>query len=152
MGASGLVAWTADGEKEYEFQANGVEPICDCYALNVTSDRDTWLYYYMDFPLVHLLDRRIHGVWEMPVGGSGAFAVGCGYALFRGGYRQRDAYQLFVIEQERPAELVATVEFVDEEGERIVGGRVVGRGDVLTFLSHGNLYQVDVRTVVDQMR
>ncbi|HEX4591230.1 MAG TPA: hypothetical protein VH120_14940, partial [Gemmataceae bacterium] len=96
IGASGLVAWDSAGNKLYEFQPrDGLDSICDCYALNVESEEDVWLYYYTEFPLVRLRRREIESVWEMPLRGSGAFAVSAGHVLFRGGYEDPDTYQLF---------------------------------------------------------
>src|SRR5919204_7050215 len=60
VGASGLVAWDSAGNKLYEFQPGaGLDAICDCYALNVESEDDVWLYYYTEFPLVRLHCRNI---------------------------------------------------------------------------------------------
>ena len=98
VGASGLVAWDPGGIKLYEFQpSKGLDSICDCYALNVESEKDVWLYYYTEFPLVRLHDREIQSVWRMPLEGSDAFAVSASHALFRGGYKDRDTYQLFAL-------------------------------------------------------
>jgi hypothetical protein len=87
IGASGLVAWDSNGIKVFEFQpAEGLDSICDCYALNVACDSDVWFYYYMDFPLVRLRNGRIHSVWDVPIAGSGAFAISDKHAVFCGGY------------------------------------------------------------------
>ena len=51
IGKNGLVAWNGLGEKIYEFlPTTELGEICDCYALNVISDREVWLYYYTEFP------------------------------------------------------------------------------------------------------
>jgi hypothetical protein len=149
VGVSGLVAWDADGNKVYAFEpSKGLGSISDCYALNVASEKDVWFYYYTDFPLVRLHDRKIQAIWRMPLGGSGAFAVSSGYALFRGGYRDRDTYQLFALgKNEKPA-LLAKVELRNENGNKLVANRVVGRADSIHLVSDGVLYRVDVQTVV----
>ena len=55
VGSSGLVAWDLAGNPVYKFHpTDGLGSISDCYALNVESDVDTWLYYYVQFPLVHI--------------------------------------------------------------------------------------------------
>lgn len=43
IGKSGLVAWTANGKKNYEFQPiAGLDNIFDCYAMNLVSDNLTY--------------------------------------------------------------------------------------------------------------
>jgi hypothetical protein len=149
VGASGLVAWDSAGNKLYEFQPNaGLDAICDCYALNVESEEDVWLYYYTEFPLVRLHHREIASVWKMPLGGSGAFAVSAGHALFRGGYKDRDTYQLFALGKDGNPSLLAKVELRNENGSQLIADRVVGRAEVLHLLSDGYLYRVDVRTAL----
>jgi hypothetical protein len=47
VGASGLVAWDIEGNKIFEYKpTKDLEHICDCYALNVASEIETWCYYY----------------------------------------------------------------------------------------------------------
>lgn len=149
VGASGLVAWDSAGNKLYEFEPrDGLDSICDCYALNVESDEEVWLYYYTEFPLVRLRRREIESVWKMPLGGSGAFAVSVGHALFRGGYKDRHTYQLFSLGPGGKPELVARIELRDKNGGKLVAGRVVGRADAIHLVSDGFLYRVDVQTAL----
>jgi hypothetical protein len=149
VGASGLVAWDSAGNKVYEFEPrDGLDSICDCYALNVESEKDVWLYYYTEFPLVRLRRREIESVWKMPLGGSGAFAVSAGHALFRGGYKDQDTYHLFSLGPRGKPELVAKIELRDQNGGRLVAGRAVGRADAIHFVSDGFLYRVDVQTAL----
>jgi hypothetical protein len=153
VGASGLVAWDSAGNKLYEFQPNaGLDAICDCYALNVESEEDVWLYYYTEFPLVRLHHNKIASVWKMPLGGSGAFAVSAGHALFRGGYKDRDTYQLFSLGPRRKPELVAKIELRDKNGGKLVAGQVVGRADAIHLVTDGFLYRVDVQTALAGLR
>jgi hypothetical protein len=149
VGASGLVAWDSAGDKLYEFEPiAGLDSICDCYALNVASEDDVWLYYYTEFPLVRLHRRKVKSVWTMPLSGSGAFAVSEEFALFRGGYREGDTYQLFSLGREGKAKLVAKIELRDGNGNRLVANRVVGRADDIHLVSDGFLYRIDVWTAV----
>lgn len=58
LGQAGLVRLDAMGNcsLEYNGLAGGRVPgIDDCYALNVASDREVWLCYYTDSPLVKLV-------------------------------------------------------------------------------------------------
>ena len=149
VGASGLVAWDPDGNKLYEFEpAAGLNMICDCYALNVVSEEDVWLYYYTEFPLVRLHHRQITSVWKMPLGGSDAFAISTGHALFRGGYRNHDTYHLFSLDPDGKATWLSDIELLDDNGNRLLASHVVGRGDAIHFLSGNFLYRLDVSTAI----
>lgn len=149
VGASGLVAWNSRGDKQYEFEpGEGLDSICDCYALNVESEDDVWLYYYTEFPLVRLHNHEIQSIWKIPLGGSDAFAVFAGHALFRGGYKDRDTFQLFALGKGGNAKLLAKVEMRNENGSKLAADRAVGRADIIYFISDGMLYQVDVQTAL----
>jgi hypothetical protein len=149
IGASGLVAWDSSGNKQYEFEPTaGLDAICDCYALNVESEENVWLYYYTEFPLVHLRHREVASVWAMPLEGSGAFSVSAGHALFRGGYNDRDTYQLFSLRRDRKPELTAEIELRDETNGKLVADRVVGRADALHLVSGDRLYRFDLSAAV----
>jgi hypothetical protein len=147
IGTSGLVAWDSAGNKLYEFQPSaGLDRICDCYALNVETEEDVWLYYYTEFRLVRLRRREIESVWKMPLGGSSAFAVSAGHTLFRGGYKDRDTYQLFNLGQNGNPSLLAKIELQDRNGRRLMADQVIGRGDAICLVNDGLLYRIDVQT------
>lgn len=149
VGASGLVAWDSAGNKLYEFEPrDGLDSICDCYALNVESEDDVWLYYYTAFPLVRLRRRQIESVWKIPLRGSDAFAVSAGHALFHCGYKDRDTCQLFSVGPGAEPKLVATIVLRDENGSQLVPGWVVGRADTIHLVSDGILYCADVQSAV----
>jgi hypothetical protein len=153
VGASGLVAWDAAGNRLYDFQPNdGLDSICSCYALNVESEEDVWLYYYTEFPLVHLHGREINSVWKMALKGSRAFAISAGHALFCGGYKDRDTYQLFSLVPGGKPSLLADIELQDQNGSKLVASRVVGRADTIHIVSDGFLYGVDVQTAIGGQR
>jgi hypothetical protein len=148
VGASGLVAWNAEGNKIYDFQpGDDLDSICDCYALNVASDEDVWLYYYTKFPLVRLHRQKVQSVWNMPIEGSRSFAVSGYRVLFRGGYDDRDTYHLFSLNSNGRVELLKQLQLADETGQKITAERVVGRGSSLYVLSNGLVYRVDVSSV-----
>ena len=142
VGASGLVAWNASGEEVYQFDAG---QISDCYALNVASERDVWCYYYVDFPLIHLRERRLDGFWKTPICGSRAFAVGGGHALLAGDYEDRRILHLLRLDPDI-ASLIADIRVVD--GDKPVDfERVVGRGEFLYLLASDRLYKIGIDEV-----
>jgi hypothetical protein len=90
VGEPGLIKWDQQGNKLYTFQpSGGIDFIADCYALNVVSNTETWLYYYTKFPLVRLVNGQVKGFWNTPIHGSHAFATWRYHVLFCGGYEDR---------------------------------------------------------------
>ena len=153
VGASGLVAWGSDGNRVFEFEPrDGMDSICDCYALNVASEEDVWFYYYADFPLVRLRRGEIESIWKIPVKGSDAFAVSADHVLFRGGYKNRDAYSLFSLRSDDEPKLLAEIELRDTSGGKLVAERVAGRGGAIHLISGGLLYCVEVPRVLAKLR
>jgi len=85
IGASGLIRFDRAGAIEWEFDppAN-VEPIDDCYALNV-SDGTAWAYYYASFTLARVHEETVTA-WDTPVAGARAIAVRDDTVWLVGGY------------------------------------------------------------------
>lgn len=144
LGHQGLVRLDRAGNVTFGFADAttplGVPRIDDCYALNVASDVDTWLYYYGDFPLVHLRDGALAEWWpEMPVAGTRAFAVHAGHVLFAGGYERANTIRLVML-----ADLDDAREFdlVDESGEPLGFRHAVGRGARLYFIGQDGAVHV----------
>jgi len=142
----GLAAWDADGECTYRFHpdAAGLDYICDCYALNVADDRETWLYYYNQFPLVLLRGRRIARYWHVPISGASAFAARGEHALFTGGYGERDTLTLLRLEDAARCAPLARFQACDGEGAPLPAGRFHGRGDTLYFECERRIWAVDL--------
>ncbi|ORT88797.1 hypothetical protein B7G54_01030 [Burkholderia puraquae] len=157
VGASGLVAWNRHGERLHAFSPpEGLGPIDDCYALNVSGDRDIWLYYYSEFALVRLRNRQTVASWRMPVKGSHAFAVtedparyGAYVALMCGTYGDPDALQLVHLGTGGEARMIRTYR-LQRAGSAPVGiAQVVGRGGVLYVIGTDcTIYRIDVAEMV----
>jgi hypothetical protein len=149
LGSSGLVAWHAAGSQVFQYSpVNGLDMICDCYAMNVSGD-DVWIYYYTDFPLVQIRDSRTVNHWDMPVSGADGFAVADSYALFRGGYDERDIYHLISLCIPEP-KIVQTVELRDGTGQRIEADRVAGRGESIFLLRDAEVFRLSIQVVANQ--
>ncbi len=144
LGGSGLVRLDDCGRCTFRFPGThgGMPPdIVDCYAMNVASDSETWLYYYTDFPLVRLVDGKVEEVWpEVPVEGSPAFAVRTGMALFAGGYDDRDSLILLRPGDKRGTRLAVT----DEDGRPLGGFSAFGRRDRLFLQTPEGLHVIEV--------
>jgi len=145
IGQSGLVAWDVNGSRVYEFQPTAdLDSICDCYALNVASEEDIWFYYYTQFALVWLKRGIVKAFWNSPVEGSSAFAITNNHVLFRGGYEERDSFELYSLDYNGPMELAAKLELRDVNGCLLKFQRALGRGSTLYLLSGDAVYCVDV--------
>ncbi len=150
IGASGLVAWTSSGEKLYEYQpVPGLEPIDDCYVMNVASESDVWIYYYAQFPLVHLRCGEVLRWWHPRLHGAEALAVKDDLVLFQGSYRRPNRFYLSRLSPDGTIRRLGRFTISDREGIAIRPDRIVGRGSTLYF-EHGNgIYRLDVDTAAD---
>lgn len=146
VSAHGLAAWDSSGECTYRFHPDlaGLDYICDCYALNVADDRETWLYYYNQFPLVLVRECRVSRYWNVPVAGAHAFAVRREHALFTGGYEQRDTLTLLRLGENAHCDVLARFRPCDEDGEALSADRFHGRADTLYFHAAGGIWAVGV--------
>ena len=130
----GLACFDRTGKRVFSFadsiandDHSNIPHIDDCYALNVTSENEVWVYYYGAFPLVRLVDRQLAGIWpRVPGLGAHAFAVGDRSVLFAGDYGASSAITRYFPESGR-----------SEMGHAIGDGlpveftRAIGRADRL---------------------
>lgn len=152
LGASGLVAWDADGTAQYRYSPPaGTDAIVDCYAINVADDA-VWCYPYTDFPLVRIENGRETGVWRPDVRGSHGFAIGGGYALFGGGYGDYDRIRLIALREDGHCETLADFALEDERGRRLPGHHCVGRGQSLYLRSDEAIHRFDIGTALRWVR
>lgn len=145
LAKSGLVSLDRHGEPIFRYDSlyarSDVPVICDCYAMNVCSDKEIWLYYYPDFPLVKLVDGKLNRWWpEIPVEGATAFAVSGQRVLFCGSYDKSDLLFLLDLSTMSVEEIAPRT----GEGSRIEGFRGMGRRSRLTISTDQSLYCVDL--------
>ena len=151
LGAQGLNCFDARGERLFGYQTDIVnlpdyaQGMADCYALNVASNRDTWLFYYTGFPLVNLCELKLKAVFAPTpeITGSHAFAVCDSRRLFVGGYQHKG--RIFWREEasKRQVEIAA----VDEAGEAIGWNRVYGRGADLFLCDHARVRILSLKEI-----
>ena len=144
FGQSGLVCLDDRGNCVFDYAnhvGSDLPSIADCYALNVYSNREVWLCYYTDFPLVRLLDGKPEGVWKkQPVSGSPGFAVFGGSVLFAGGYNRKGEMFLVNLGNMRSETTIP----VDGSGEPIKVLDAHGRRDRLFLQSTDGLFVIGV--------
>jgi hypothetical protein len=146
LGANGLVCLADGGAPVFRFGDLAdpvVRSMLDCYALNVCSGKEVWLYYYTEFPLVQLVEGVIQGWWPMSVKGAHGFAVGGGRVLLAGKYNRRGSLFLGRLEQRRFEELTPT----DEAGRPLEQFQAFGRRHLLYLATEAALHVVDLRSL-----
>jgi hypothetical protein len=117
--------------------------VVDCYALNVSSDMDTWLYYYAEFPLVRLVNHRLAGQWDASmVPGATAMAVDGHRVLFAGRHDRPNGLFLFDLQ----SGTVEECQPVYEDGgiASLAGSHWIGRGSRLYVYDALRLYTIDL--------
>ena len=125
------------------WEEHDLPPLVDSYALNVSSDTETWVYYYSDFPLVHLVDRRLAGHWDAStVPGAHAVAVDGHRALCAGRYNRPNGLFLFDLQTGSVEELQAAYE--SGRDVSLEGSRWLGRGPRLYIGDSFHLYTIDM--------
>jgi hypothetical protein len=139
----GLACFDVDGKRVFSFadsvaNDDDVPIIDDCYALNVASDDEVWLYYYSKFPLVRLIEKRLAGIWpRVPGLGSHAFAVGERSVLFSGDYGARSSITRYFPESGR-SEMGSVV----ADGLPLEVTRATGRADRLYLVAQSAIWLV----------
>lgn len=143
VGASGLVKWTDQGFRVYEYSPPpGIGPIDDCYALNVAWKNNVWCYYYTEFALIQIRDDQIAGYWQCPIYGADGFIILRDICLFRGGYDNPDQYHLLKLANNHKMEEINRYVFVDEKDQVIKSSRVATRGEMMVLVKGTDCYRV----------
>lgn len=148
MGRGGLVCLNPRGTKVFDYGnvTSQQDHITDCYALNASGDHETWLYYYTDFPLVHIRDFQTKHRWQgIPVSGSHAFAIADRHALFFGSYNERQTLFDVNLCTLRAQKLIA----VTTKGKKVRPVSAFGRASHLHLLTAESLFLVDWNPFAD---
>ena len=147
LGRSGLACLDRRGQVSFRFTDLSTERLvqnmADCYALNVCSDTETWLYYYTDFLLVRLVERQLAASWMMPIRGSHGFAVDGSRVLLGGSYDRQESLFLGDLETLKFRQMTP----VDEGGRPLKKFRAFGREHNLYLAVEKALYVVDLRAL-----
>lgn len=113
-----------------------VSSIDDCYALNVASEDEVWVYYYSAFPLVRLIGKRLDRIWPRAPGlGAHAFAIGQRSILFAGDYGVKTAITRYFPESGR-SEMAQAI----GDGLPLDCTRATGRADSLYLVANSAVW------------
>lgn len=149
IGGFGAVCFTELGVPIFKYhelveKEERLPYIDDCYAMNVMSNEETWLYYYSDFPLVKIKKYQLESVWnDIPVKGSHQFAVSEPYVLFTESHSEKIPLLLISLESME----VTHVRPIDEDGYPIEPVYTIGRGSKLYLVSKYAIYSIDAGNV-----
>ena len=137
IGSSGCVRFDAEGQPSFHFSPEdaGTDAICDAYAMNVVGDDNVWLYFYTDFPIVHI-SNGTYRVWECGIAGAQALAVNESRVLLFGDYAQGNLARILRLGSDGKSILEAEMLMTDESGVAIDNARAFGVGKAL-FLFRG---------------
>lgn len=143
LGAPGIVRYTADLTRAWEFPGDGdAPPVDDVYALNVT-DTAVHTCYYGDFPFVRIEQGTVD-MWRNPIGAASAVLVGAAGVALVGGYGERDRV---VLAHRVDGELTPYAErrLTLPGGAALPRGlELVARGDELHLLSDTHWWKVSL--------
>jgi hypothetical protein len=143
VGACGLARFTPDLRQDWQFPrgADGLDSICDCYALNLDGET-AWTCYYTGFPVVRIDDGRPRG-WRSQVTAASALIVGGGRLAQFGGYgTDRNLVVVSTLDDDevRPA---AEYRLVLPGGQDLPRGfRFFGRGPDLHVIAGDHWYRL----------
>jgi hypothetical protein len=144
IGAPGLVAFSPCGDvvQSYVAEAAGTDSICDAYAMNVVGERELWVYFYTEFPIVRVRNGEYRS-WEFGVGGARALAVQEPRVLLFGDYKKRNLARVVELGEEGGARVVQELEVIEDGGAAVDGSIVYGVGGTLYFFSSGRILIAD---------
>jgi hypothetical protein len=144
IGRAGLVRFDRHGHKSWEYRPpESLDSICDCYALNVTS-QGVWACYYTDFPLVRISAEGTVEWWETSLSGVTQIAISGSNLLAFGGYSDnRTDCQLLRLTPGL-AETVADVRLCFDNDVHIENCTVIGRDSLLHVFTGADWYSFAV--------
>ena len=105
-----------------------------------SSENIIWCYYYTDFPLAKINRGSIEDYWHIPLYGSNCFAIFRNFALFRGGYKDRDCFYLIKLGKNHRATIEKKIQPANLKNIEYV----CSRGDTIFCLCKQNIYAISV--------
>lgn len=142
LAQTGLNCFNQKGDLIFEFSFSDEVPIIDCcYALNAASDEEVYTYYYSDFPLVQIKNKKDYQVFHnVSIRGSDAFAVWKEFALFGHGYKDKGLVYLYSTKNER----TVTYTPIDEQGKILTYDFAIGRKHNLFLIKNYDIYCINL--------
>ncbi len=144
IGNHGLICWSSEGEQLWHYQApSGLQPISDCYALNVTDDA-AWICYYADFSICRINRNRTVTSWPPLVGGAKAIAASENRVALIGGYYLYDRLLLCELGNDAITASHAFQLTLPDGGELPRTAQLLARGQHVHAISGDDWYQLRI--------
>ncbi len=144
ISAAGLVRFDASGDVRWSYEPPEGLVIDDCYCLNVSGE-DVWTSYYSRFPIVHIHDQAVTGIWRNVVTGARALAIANDRVLLVGGYRDDHNRAVLVELSADHARESQRFTISTRDDMPLQSATFVGRGPFLDILDGSDWYRLDVR-------
>ncbi len=145
IGWSGLLKMTSELEIEWRYPADELEPIDDCYALNLAGEV-AWVFPYSSFCLTRVEDAQVR-LWPSRVPGARALVVDGDRVALVGGYSgDRDRLVLGRLD-ESFTEVSRTRLEMPDGAPLPAGATIVGRADELHVFIGPEWFRVDLEHV-----
>lgn len=148
LGAPGLRRFDSRGAPSWSYSWESTRSVIDdCYALNV-SGNEAWAYYYSDFSIMRVDEKRRCRQWPTQIRGSQAVAVDRSLAMLAGGYGKAVDLVLLRLGAEEAqvlAELRYSVTFAPEPPATLVQGRY----DTMHVVQAGQWHRLRVADVAE---
>jgi hypothetical protein len=149
VGASGLLRFDAQGQIAWQFQAPaGFDSMADCYALNVVSHAEAYVYYYSDFAVMRISGDKPTEAWRTPIRGSGAIASFANHVALLGSYEDRDGLFVGHLESGGLTNITRHRYVFEGEDSPLGIGRLQGRGPRLTKMIGTRWFRCDIRELL----
>ncbi|MFD3447422.1 hypothetical protein ACFDTO_22780 [Microbacteriaceae bacterium 4G12] len=142
LAQSGLNCFNQKGELTFEFFLSDDVPIIDaCYALNAATNEEVYTYYYTDFPLVQIKNKREYKVFQnFSIEGCRAFAVWKEHVLFGHGYKDKGLIHLYSTKNKS----TVTYTPVNKQGDVLTYDFAIGRKHNLFLISNQDIYCINM--------
>jgi hypothetical protein len=146
IGVQGLICFDKNMKKTFEYndkikEKNGFEYIDDCYAMNVFSNSETYIYYYDDFPVVKISDKVITNVlYDIPLTGAKGLAIGQNKIVFDGSYKEIDKLFSLTLDTLQLQKLI----IVDNDNKVIEYTETTCRHNKIYIQSGTDIYVIEI--------
>lgn len=147
IGASGLVAWDANGNRLYDLDIPPELPsVVDGFALDV-SKSEVWFSYYPEFPLVFLKDNHYVDYWRCPVVGAHSIVSHEGRVLYSPGFGKDTQYRLFQLGENHCMKPLGAYKLTGWQDEPLHHCRVRARGSRFFLVGNHGIYRLDIENL-----
>lgn len=141
LDSAGVACFDKEGNITYLYNDNF---ILDCYAMNLVSNNELWFYYYNDFNLICLNNKKEVKSYKFPLKGFNNFSIWKNYVLTSGGYEE-SYFHLFDLSKAKNIEEKVLIEFFNKDDIYLNNKIVFSKSELTYFFYNNKLYQFNLR-------